>query len=339
MIVRIKEKGLDVDMKKYIFLTLITVTCLVISAWMPSWIADSRTEVTLISVEKDRHTETVAANGSIEYSSKKEVYSELPVIPEQVYVEIGDHVEVGDLLATVNIEETCTAAINLLHLGNGNIPTEVISVLSRYDTEISQLTEMIPDKIFANAGGTVTELTMVKGAVSLPTSSLAVISESEQLQARLAINEAAVPKIKVGQKVTITGSGFKNSSYSGTVQKISPTARKQYVGTTQETVVDAIVCFDRVDDRLKSGFSVKAVIETAPAQECYTLPYSCIEQDEKGEYLYVYRHGKAKKRYIETGIEKANTVEIKSGIEWDELIITTASAVRDNMFVKVSGTI
>lgn len=324
-------------MKKYITLSLITAVLLIISAFVPSWIADSRVEVTLTTVKADEYTESVIANGSIEYDRKKEVYSDLPVIPEQVLVEIGDHVEVGDLLATVNVEDTCAAAINILNLGNSNIPAEVVSALSGYDTEVSKLVDMIPDKIIANASGTVTELTMVKGAIAMPTSSLAVISESDQLQAKLAVNEASVSKVKTGQKVTISGTGFKNRSYTGVVKKVYPTARKQYVGTTQETVVDVIVDFDRLDDQIKSGFSVKAVIETAPKKEFYTLPYECIEQDEKGEYVYIYQYGKAWKKYIESGIEKTDTVEIKSGIEWDDRVITNASKVEHNMFVKVIG--
>ena len=123
-------------MKKYITLSLITAVLLIISAFVPSWIVNSRVEVTLTTVKADEYTESVIANGSIEYDRKKEVYSDLPVIPEQVLVDIGDHVEVGDLLATVNIEDTCAAAINILNLGNSNIPAEVVSALSGYDTEV-----------------------------------------------------------------------------------------------------------------------------------------------------------------------------------------------------------
>ena len=324
-------------MKKYITLSLITAVLLVISAFVPSWIADSRVEVLLTTVKADEYTESVIANGSVEYERKKEVYSDLPVIPEQVFVEIGDHVEVGDLLATVNIEDTCAAAINILNLSNSNLPAEVVSALSGYDTEVSELVDLIPDKIVANASGTVTELTMVKGAIAMPNSSLAVISESDQLQVKLAVNEASVSKVKSGQKVTISGTGFKNRSYTGVVTKVYPTARKQYVGTTQETVVDVIVNFEKPDDQIKSGFSVKAVIETAPKKEFYALPYACIEQDELGEYVYVYQYGKAWKKYIETGIENTDAVEIKSGIEWDDLVIANAAKVEHNMFVKVVG--
>lgn len=101
--------------------------------------------------------------------------------------------------------------------------------------------------------------------------------------------------------------------------------------------MDVIVDFDRLDDQIKSGFSVKAVIETAPKKEFYTLPYECIEQDEKGEYVYIYQYGKAWKKYIETGIEKTDTVEIKSGIEWDDRVIANASKAEHNMFVRVIG--
>ena len=58
------------------------------------------------------------------------------------------------------------------------------------------------------------------------------------------------------------------------------------------------------------------------------LPYEAVSQDEKGEYVYVYESGRAYKRYIETGEELANGVEILSGLSETEEIIADPSVIR-----------
>lgn len=325
-------------MKKYMILFSVTLLLIIVAGLIPGWAERSLTETTVVTVKKGSYTETVTANGIIEYSDKIEITTELPFIPGEVYVEIGDKVTVGDLLARVDKGETVTAVMSLLNISGIDFSDEVMEVFSSQSVSVSELEALLPDQILATASGTVTDVQVVKGAVAMPDTALVTISDSEKLQTRVAILESAAAKVKEGQRVTVTGTALKDKAYSGTVVKVYPTARQQYSGTTQQTVVDALIQFDQTDDGLKSGYSVKAEIVTGAEREFPCLPYETIGQDDLGEFVYVYRAGQAQKKYIETGIELADGVEIVSGIDAEDRVLNHAEELTEDRFVRIVGT-
>ena len=84
-------------------------------------------------------------------------------------------------------------------------------------------------------------------------------SDLSRLQVKISVDENDISDINIGQSVKITGSGFKDKEYHGTVQKIYPSARQQQSGTNTETVVDAIVSIDDADEYIKPGFNIRCV--------------------------------------------------------------------------------
>ena len=84
----------------------------------------------------------------------------------------------------------------------------------------------IPKKIYASEAGVVTSINLTKGVLTNQEQPIAVISSTDQLQLRLSVNEANISDVKTGQKVTITGSGFQDKEYHGTVQSISSVAKQ-----------------------------------------------------------------------------------------------------------------
>ena len=121
--------------------------------------------------------------------------------------------------------------------------------------------------------------------------------------------------------------------------EIASAARKQLVGTTQQTVVDATVQLTNADSYLKPGYTVKAEIETEPEKMISVLPYDSILQDNNGkEFVYVYRDGKAVKRFITTGIELDESVQVVTGLYPSDNVIYEASKISDEgSFISVSG--
>lgn len=325
----------DKGMKKYIALFVSTAVLLTAAFFIPSWIKNGVPAVSVTTVKRSTYTDTVSASGMVEYKDKKEITLSLPVVPGQVFVEVGDEVKIGDVLAVIDKEQTCAAAVNVIGLGE-NIPSEWLAAFGQSDLKLSDLLSYLPDEIVADANGVIGDLTLTEGAVALPNTVLATISNSGTLQAKVSVGEAVVSNVKEGQKVSLSSTALKGKKFQGTVRKIYPSARKQYVGTTQETVVDVLIDFDNPDKAIKSGFTVKADIQTAPEESLYTLPYDCVEQDEKGEYVYVYQAGKAFQKYIKTGRELTDGLEVLSGIALDDWVITKPDAVRHNSFVRIS---
>lgn len=326
----------ECNMKKYIALLLVTSVLLTAAGFLPGWFEQSVCTATIVTVKKGSYTETVTANGSMEYSDQIDVKTSIPFIPAEVYVQVGDQVEVGDVLAVVDKQETVEAVMSLLNLGGTELSAEVLEVFDGQSEKVSDIMNVFPETIVANAAGTVTAVSMIKGAVTVPDSALVTISDAAKLQAKVAVSETAAAKVKEGQSVTITSSALKGKEYSGTVLKIYPTARKQYSGTVQQTVVDVLVQLNETDDALKAGYSVKAEIVTQGERLFPCLPYEAVGQDETGEYVYTYQAGRAQKKYITTGIELADAIEITSGIDKDDRILNDVQKLSNNQLVRVT---
>jgi multidrug efflux pump subunit AcrA (membrane-fusion protein) len=201
----------------------------------------------------------------------------------------------------------------------------------------ANLTANLPDEIVSSAQGTITDINLVEGVLSDYQNAVVTISKSEDLQAKISVNESNISKIKKGQKVILTGTGFSGSEYAGTVSKIYPTARKKQSGTTQETVVDVLVNIKNVNESIKSGFSVKAKIETQGDKKVNIIPYDSVSQDESGtEFVYVYARGKVQKRVIKTGLELSEGVEVTEGITPNDLLVYSASGLSgDDAYVHI----
>ena len=84
---------------------------------------------------------------------------------------------------------------------------------------------------------------------------------------------------------------------------------------------------------------MKAEIETEPEKMISVLPYDSILQDNNGkEFVYVYRDGKAVKRFITTGIELDESVQVVTGLYPSDNVIYEASKISDEgSFISVSG--
>lgn len=323
-------------MKKYIVLILITSVLLTAAGLLPRWIGQMVTKVTQVTVKKGSYTQTVTAGGSMEYSDQAEIKTSIPFIPAEVYVGPGDHVEVGDVLVRVDKQETVDAVMGILNIGTTDLSAAVLEAFSGQSEKISEMAELVPEMIVANATGTVTSVSAVKGAVVMPDTALITISDSRNLQAKVAVSETAAASVKEGQHVTLTSSALKGKKFGATVVKIYPTARKQYSGTVQQTVVDVVLELDEGDTGLKAGYSVKAEITTEAEREFPCLPYQAIGQDDVGEYVFTYRSGRAKKKYITTGIELEDSIEITSGIAKEDRVLNHAEGLTENQFVRIT---
>lgn len=151
------------------------------------------------------------------------------------------------------------------------------------------------------------------------------------------IGESSISGVKVGQKATVTGVGFKDK-YDATVIKIGDKAQKVTTLTSKNVAVEVFLKIDSPDSALKSGFTAKADIFTGEQALKTIVPYSAVLQDGMGEYVFVKENDAAQKRYIETGLELENGYEILSGLnEGDAVIMTPRQISSNGQKIKIIG--
>lgn len=299
-------------MKRYVM--LITFTSIVIAGILlyGRLQTSSGTEITAYKVKTTMIEETVTCTGRVEAAESEDVYVKIPCVADKVYVKTGDKVKKGDTLFSVDVDATK----QVIASAAGISPSLVSD-------------DQIKKEITAPISGKIRSINASSGNSVNTESPCAVISSSDALQVKVSIQESRLKNIKVGQLAVVSGIAFTVSEYQGVVSFISSTARQQYVGTTTETVVDAVISLSEKDDSLKPGLSAKSKILVGSEKNSIVIPYEYVLQDEfNNEYVYLYKDGYSIKCVVKTGKELTNGFEILSGLSPGDLVIKNPDKIK-----------
>lgn len=164
----------------------------------------------------------------------------------------------------------------------------------------------------------------------------ALIKQGEQWLAVVAVSEADISEVEIGQRAELSGAALPDGVYSGKISAVADTAYTLQSGSTPEIVVDVTVTVEEGDvSLLRSGYSVTAQLITGEEREVIMLPYSVICQDDEGEYVYVLDNGSAVRRNIVTGIELSDRTEIVSGLSGRDLVLSNPEEIEDGERVRI----
>lgn len=303
-------------MRRYAALLIFTFIVTVAIAATGSSVKSSILRVDVTKLEPVSEVESVASTGKVEMSSNGDVYVPAHSVLKKIYVKVGQKVKAGQTLM----------AVDVITYGDNNVQVTDASVLEQ--------NEALPKTQFITApiGGTVSSVSVEDAGYYVdPTKPAVTIQNPSELQVRLDVNESQVSDLKAGQKAEITGSGFKNSSYWGTVKEISSEAKQIVTTSGQETVVEVLIGVEHANEDIKPGFTAKAKIITSNNTSVLVVPYSSVQAEQDGsEYVLRVVGGKTVKTPIITGREFDSGFEVKSGITKGDRIVIDSENVSDN---------
>lgn len=135
------------------------------------------------------------------------------------------------------------------------------------------------------------------------------------------VPESDLPKIKVGQKASITVNGF-DKPIEGEVKLISPEVNEQTrIGIAHIKVADGI--------RVPLGAFGRAVISLA-ATDGVALPLTAVTFGEDGPTVQLVKDGRVKVQKVITGLVSTSDIEITDGVAPGDVYVARAgSFVRD----------
>ena len=216
-----------------------------------------------------------------------------------------------------------------------NISGESVSNALKTGSSVSQsdsgdVENTVPDSIYAGISGTVTDICNVDGSFTQAQTPVAVIMDMNTLQVKAQVDENEMPGIKTGQKVRITGPSFANYKL-GRINQIYPAAASSLSETGARKTTVTVVIGIGADDEAMPGLSAEVDISTNENDKAVMLPYTAVDEDSSNcKYVYLYSNGMAVKRYVSTGREYKNSIEITKGVTLNDLVITSPSAIKAN---------
>lgn len=335
-------------MKKYVILYSVSITIIISMVIWSVCLKNSIVNVNVIDVSASSVQNTILCSGIVEYSDSQDVICKNTAITNDIFIKEGDYVNKGDHLINITNVKSEKKSISGIDTTNLNEISNIVNIENIQEVYGNLITESKGGpsdyikcgdayNIRAPISGLVSSVSVEKGKVINENSSIITISNTNNMQVRLSVNESQISDLKVGQKAFVTGVGFKNSEYTGKVTDISNEAENVVGPTGKETIVNVVVKLDNVNDDIKPGYTAKCRIVTSEEDDILLTPYNSIKADENGkEYVYQYKDGKAVKTYVETGNEYQNGYEITAGLNSGDRIIEKPDMVYNNSRVKVN---
>ncbi|MCI8622323.1 MAG: efflux RND transporter periplasmic adaptor subunit [Provencibacterium sp.] len=289
----------------------------------------------------------ISGSGVLEQQGKKQVFLSTPVIAQNILVSPGDEVKEGEPLALIDTEltrsvlshsvvlqrpasEETGALLELQKLEQAaalyGVSMEELLPLLETDTALSESSGSretvvaIPTEILAPMDGVVTDVAIESGVLTQASGAVFTVADRARFGVRMAVGESQIASIALGDTAEITGLAF-DGAYHGVVESIAPAAKR--TGETAQATVEVQIRVLDPDERLRENYSTSVTITSQTSERMLTLPYEAIRQDADNiEYVFVYENGRAKKQPVTTGKELANCVQIISGLNGSECVLT-----------------
>lgn len=217
--------------------------------------------------------------------------------------------------------------------------------------------------------------TVVPGVQNSAASTIMTIADMSIVTAEVKIDETDIVNIKLGQPTEITIDALPNKTFTGHVIEIGNTAILRSTGlaastsnTSSQEAKDfkVVVALDNPPDEIRPGLSCATKITTATKKNVVAIPIQALTTRTKGDLIpddkkpvnpdpatvrankeesqgvWVTSNDTAVFRKVETGITGATEIEVLSGLNQGDEIITgsyqTIRTIKNNGRIKIDNT-
>lgn len=145
----------------------------------------------------------------------------------------------------------------------------------------------------------------------------AVISGEGSKSIAFSVSERVMKGLHIGDSLTVEKNG---TEYTGTITEIGTMVDQQSgLFKVKASLEEA--------DALATGTVVKLYVEDQKAENVMTVPVDCVSYSNGDAYVFTYDAdaGVAHKTPIENGLISSEVVEVKSGLSFEDQVITTWS--------------
>lgn len=169
--------------------------------------------------------------------------------------------------------------------------------------------------VIAPVSGTLVSLSAVENGFVSSSMPVAVIDGADQMKVMAAVSEALVPKLNMGDRVTIRVNSA-DKEFSGTIRSVDQTANMQTRLYTVVINVPAEV------SGLVAGMSADVTFYTDTSENTIVVPSEAILTSAGQPYVFVVEGDSAKYVAVETGLTGNGVTQITSGLVGGEQLIT-----------------
>ena len=251
----------------------------------------------------EKPAETVFAvndlNGYLEFGGDVSAVSSVDVLPDtngklsKIYVSVGDVVKKDQVLAEVDASR----------------PGMTYSA----------------SPVKAPVSGTITSFATSVGNMVAASMTIGRISSTDKLEIKTSVPERFISKIKLNQKATLTFDAYPGETFYAKVTKISP------VLDTSTRTMGVTLVLDPPDSKIKIGMYARIKLITDHKSNAIIIPASCLVTRSQEQCVFVVNpDNTVSLKKVTVGIKVDDMVEILSGLEGNEKVVTKGQTLLNN---------
>ena len=249
-------------------------------------VAEKIVPVQTTAAQTREFIDTVKAAGNVQADSEVTLYSKVPGKIAQNNVKMGTVVTPGMTVAVVNRDE----------IGYQFNAFEVKS----------------------DVKGVVARVLQNPGALVNPNTPLMTLVDIDVVKAVAAVDELKIRFVKMGQAVKVRLQAYPGEAFNARVTNISP------VSNPISRAVDVEVSIPNAGHRIKPGMYAEAEFEQGK-HSGLVLPILAVVDRAGRKYVFAVVGGKAVMTEVTTGAVAGDAIEITSGIDGTETLVTTGA--------------
>ena len=206
--------------------------------------------------------------------------------------------------------------------------------------------------IYSPMTGTISDLNKEQGEIAIGSAFqediILVVADLTEMEAQVNVDENDIVSVQIGQSAAIKVDALFGETLTGVVYEIANTANTDAQGTqNQKTEFEVKIAIEGEISKLRPGMTASADVSTETKVDVVGIPIQSVavrtidqltlegEEIEEAEKRFtadddgfveivfmVENDGSVAARQVKTGIQSDNLIEILSGIEADEEVVT-----------------
>jgi membrane fusion protein, multidrug efflux system len=209
--------------------------------------------------------------------------------------------------------------------------SEVSKTNAQYNYENTRI-QLEKMSIKAPFTGVIVELPFYTNGTRANTGShMVTLMDYSEMYMNINLPEKNISELQVGQDVLVTNYTLPDDTLTGKVTELSPAI------STETRTFSGKIEIKNSQQKFRPGMFVKADVITDHKDSTIVIPKDIIMTGGRGKYVFVVgRNSAAENRWITTGIENQNFVEVIEGLQPNErLIVRGYETLRNNSRVKI----
>jgi membrane fusion protein (multidrug efflux system) len=180
--------------------------------------------------------------------------------------------------------------------------------------------------------GVVSKVLVKDGDFVAPRAPLVEMYDPNSLVIRLAVPEAQSTLVLKGMPVKVQMDAYPGKTFEGKISLVYPDLDTRMRTRNAEVKLDYPVA-------LIPGMFARLKVDLETATDAVVVPGDAVMVMPNGEKVaFILKDGKAQRRVVQTGLEEGGQVQVISGIQPGETVVTAGNEkLKDGMAVKVQG--